>query len=137
MPKSNPSLPHKVEPRNHYYSSDARPAIAVWSNTKHFNFELEVSLAHPWCSNVISNAWLDGAAALRCEEEKYKQEKLPGGSFPDLIPLVFEDYGHWEIKAEKRLHKISQQSGNEDGKINSANLSRRTGGDIFQSLYTM
>ena len=50
-------------------------------------------------------AWLDGTAALIREEkkiDKYKQEKLPGDSSPDLIPLVFEYYGCLGSDAEKK-----------------------------------
>ena len=85
---------------------------------------IDVSLAHPRCSDVISNAaWLHGAAALRREEkkkiDKYKQEKLPGASSLDLVPLLFKHYGHWDSEAERFLYKTSQhqQSRNEDGKI--------------------
>ena len=55
---------HKIEARDCYCSSDhARPDIAICSN-----FELDILLAHPWCSDVISNAaWLNGAAIFKTQ----------------------------------------------------------------------
>ena len=119
-------LPNKVEPRDRYCSSDARPVIAICSNVFDSNVDLDVSLAHPWCSDIISKAaWQDGAAALRREEkkiEKYQKETRPGGFSPNLIPLVFEHYGRWGTEAEKFLNKISHRSRDEDSKSNTADF---------------
>ena len=119
-------LPHKVEPRDRYCSSDARPDIAICSNVFDSNVDLDVSLAHPWCSDIISKAaWQDGAAALRREEkkiEKYQKETRPGGFSPNLIPLVFEHYGRWGTEGEKFLNKISHRSTDEDSKSNTADF---------------
>ena len=98
----------------------------ICSNVFDSNVDLDVSLAHPWCSDIISKAaWQDGAAALRREEkkiEKYQKETRPGGFSPNLIPLVFEHYGRWGTEAEKFLNKISHRSRDEDSKSNTADF---------------
>ena len=117
-------LPHKVEPRQQYCSSEARPDIAISSYEEDFDFDLDISLAHPWRADILSYAsWEDGVAALKREEkkiEKYQQEARPGGSAPNLIPLVFEHFGRWGSEAEKFLNKLSKRSRNEEGKLNAS-----------------
>ena len=57
------------------------------------NIELDVALAHPWGYRHLSRASTTaGSAAVRREElklSKYKEEKLPGGCSPSVVPLVF------------------------------------------------
>ena len=75
------SFPDTIEPRDCYSSSQSRPDIAV-HNATDFNVELDVSLAHPWSSEVISHATTtDGSAASKREEkkiEKYNKERHTG-----------------------------------------------------------
>ena len=89
------ALNHTIEPRNCYSSSQARSDIAVYNATD-FNAELDISLAHPWCADVISAAALNqGAAASKREErkiERYRKEKHVSGILPKLVPLVFEQF---------------------------------------------
>ena len=87
------SLPHTIEARDCYSSSQSRPDIDV-HNATDFNVELDISLAHPWRSEVISHAaTMDGSAASKREEkkiEKYSKERHTGGGSPCLIPLIFK-----------------------------------------------
>ena len=58
-----------------------------------FEVDLDISVAHPWCPDVIcKDAKEDGAAALkrdRKNQEKYEKELLSGGRYPSqFIPLV-------------------------------------------------
>ena len=61
------------------------------------NIELDVALAHPWTADILSCASTTaGSAAVRTEElklSKYKEEKLPGGYSPSVVPLVFSTLG--------------------------------------------
>ena len=41
--------------------------------------------------------------------EKYGHEVLLCGSKPDLIPLVFEHFGHWGKSAELFLQKLAEK----------------------------
>ena len=117
------SLPHTVEPRDCYSSSQSRPDIAVYNATD-FNVELDISLAHPWSTDIISvAATTDGSAASKREgkkREKYSRETHTSGGSPCLIPLVFEHYGRWGNAGEKFLHQISLRSRDDDGKVNSS-----------------
>ena len=89
---------HRREPRHHYITSDNRPDITVFDFGSGSNTDLDVSLAHPWSSEVIfSSASTEGAAALRREQtkaEKYSMERLPGEEAMRLVPLVMEHFGH-------------------------------------------
>ncbi|XP_062523315.1 uncharacterized protein LOC134197978 [Corticium candelabrum] len=123
------SLPHTVEPRDCYSSSQSRPDIAVYNATD-FNVELDISLAHPWSTDIISvAATTDGSAASKREgkkREKYSRETHTSGGSPCLIPLVFEHYGRWGNAGEKFLHQISLRSRDDDGKrCNSMVLAKK------------
>ena len=90
-------LNHIIEPRHTYSSSQARPDIIV-QNVFEFDVELDVSIAHPWCPDIMLNvAQSSGSAALRREEKKketYSSETHPSGSNPNVVLLVFEYFGH-------------------------------------------
>ena len=127
------SLPHTIEPRDCYSSSQSRPDIAV-HNATNFNVELDVSLAHPWSSEVISHAaTTDGSAASKRKEkkiEKYSKERHTGRDSPCLIPLVFKHFERWGNSGEK-IHQISVRSCDEDRKLNSIEF-KRTGSEYCQ-----
>ena len=76
--------------------------------------ELDVSLAHPWCADILSRAAQeDGAAAIRREEtkvEKYQLKVLPGGLCLNFVTLVMEHFGRWGRKAQSFLSQLSQLS---------------------------
>ena len=76
--------------------------------------ELDISFSHPWSLDTIRQAGQeDGYAALKREGkkmEKYGHEVLLCGSKPDLIPLVFEHFGHWGKSAELFLQKLAEKS---------------------------
>ena len=111
-----------IEPRDTYCNSQSRPDIAI-QNVVDFNVELDISIAHPWSSDILpSAAQASGVAALRREKkkkEKYGTETHPGGFSPKLIPLVLEHFGFWGQEGQRFLHEISQRSRDEDGKANS------------------
>ena len=76
-----------------------------------FNVELDIPLAHPWSSKVISHApTTDGSAASKREEKKiakYSKERHISGGSPCLTPLVFEHFERCGNSGEKFLHQIS------------------------------
>ena len=115
---------HRREPCHRYITSDNRPDITVFDFGSGSNTDLDVSLAHPWSSEVIfSSASTEGAAALRREQtkaEKYSMERLPGEEAVRLVPLVLEHFGHWGQQAEKYLHQLSLRSTDECGNSNSS-----------------
>ena len=69
------------------------------------NIDLDISLAHPWSSDVFpSSAEATGVAANRRETRKmakYEQHKLPGVSVVKVVPLVIEHFGSWGEEARK------------------------------------
>ena len=114
---------HKREPRHRYTTSDNRPDITVFDFGSGSNTDLDISLAHPWSSEVLfSSASMDGAAASRREKtknEKYSTERLPGEEVVKLAPLVLEHFGRWGQLAEKYLQELSNRSSDECGKTNA------------------
>ena len=95
----NLNIPHRREPQHRYMTSENRPDIVVFDSQRGANIELDVALAHPWSSDIFpKSSDVDGAAAKRREdrkEDKYKKERLPGGSQVNMIPLVMEHFGRW------------------------------------------
>ena len=73
--------------------------ILIFDSETGHNVELDVALAHPWASDILLRAaTTGGSAALRREqskENKYREETLPGGYSPTVVPLVFEHFGRW------------------------------------------
>ena len=71
-----------------------------------------MSLAHPWCVDILSKATReDEAAAARREEkkvEKYQSKVLPGGLRLNFVPLVMEHFGRWGNEAQTFLSHLSQ-----------------------------
>ena len=101
---SSVHLPHKCEPRDCYTHSNNRPDVLVYDSETGSNVELDVALAHPWASDILPRAaTTGGSAAMRREqikENKYAQERLPGGYSPTVVPLVFEHFGRWGRKRQ-------------------------------------
>ena len=114
---------HKKEPRNRYTETDDRPDIVVFDTDNGKNIDLDISLAHPWSKDVIKLAAREqGFAAKRREDRKktkYEQELLPGGSAPNMIPLVYEHFGHWGSEAESFLCHLAKKSRNAEGQQNT------------------
>ena len=63
----------------------------------------------------------------------YKQELLPGGSAPNMIPLVYEHFGHWGSEAESFLCHLAKKSCTVEGQQNTVEFVT-TGADFSQSL---
>ena len=74
------------------------------SETGH-NVELDVALAHPWVSDICVQPQLVGVQ--HCEGNKYREETLPGGYSPTVVPLVFGHFGRWGEKAMDYLKVLS------------------------------
>ena len=115
---------HRREPRHRYTTSDNCPDITVFDFSSGSNTDLDVSLAHPWSSEVkLSSASTEGAVALQREQtkaEKYSMERLLGEEAVRLVPLVLEQNGHWGQLAEKYLHQLSLRSTDECRNSNSS-----------------
>ena len=47
---------HKKEPRERYCDYEDRPGIAIMDPVTGTDAELDVSLAHPWCADILSRA---------------------------------------------------------------------------------
>ena len=93
----NLRIHHCHEPRNRYTNSECRPNIIMFDAESDANIDLDISLAHPWSSDVFpSSAETTGVAANQRETRKmanYEQHKLPGGSVVKVVPLVMEHFG--------------------------------------------
>ena len=115
---------HRREPRNRYTTTDNRPDIVFFDSDTGYIIDLDISLAHPWSSNIFpTSAGVDGAAADGREDRKrakYNKQQLPGGSIVSAIPLVMEHFGTWGFDAWKFLKKIAKKSSDEVGRLNSA-----------------
>ena len=88
------------------------------------NVDLDISLAHPWSSDIFpSSAGVSGAAAERRadrKKEKYSKQQLPGGIIATVTPLVMEHFGAWGIDGWKLLCKLSKKSSDKVGRPNAA-----------------
>ena len=123
-------LYHTIEPRDAYCNSQSRPDITI-QNVVDFNVELDISIAHPWSSDILPSAdQTSGVAALR-REEKYSTETHPGGFSPKLMVSVLEHFGFWGQEGQRFLHEISQRSRDEDGKANSIEFKTYWIGDAY------
>ena len=73
---------HRRELRSRYTTIDNRLDIAFFDSDSGNNVDLEISLTHPWSSDIFpSSAGVSGAAAERRAErkkEKYSKQQLPG-----------------------------------------------------------
>ena len=100
---SQRNLPHKLEPQYRYLNSDKRYDILVFDHDSGADMELDVSLAHPWCLDLVKAASREEGVATMIREEKKEttcnSELLPEGSCPLDIPLVFEHFGRWGKQA--------------------------------------
>ena len=109
---------HKKEPRERYCDCEDQPDIAIIDPVTRTDVELDVSLAHPWCADILSRAAReDGAAAVRREErkvEKYQSKVLPGGLCLNFVPLVMEHFSRSGRQEQSFLSQLSQLSKNID-----------------------
>ena len=86
-------LHHKCEPRDRYTNSNNRADILILDSETGSDVELDVALAHLWASDILLQPQLVGVQ--HCEdnkqikENKYREERLPGGYSPRVVPLVF------------------------------------------------
>ena len=80
---------HRREPRSRYTTTDNRPDIVFFDSDIGNNVDLDISLAHPWSSDIFpSSAGVNGAAAERRANrkiEKYSKQQLPGGIIATVI----------------------------------------------------
>ena len=117
---------HHREPRHRYITSDNRPDITVFDVGSGSNTDLDISLAHPWSSEVISaSASTEGAAASRREQkktEKYSRERLLGKETVTAVPLVLEHFGRWGQQAEMYLQHLSSRSTDAYGTTNASSF---------------
>ena len=92
---------HRRERRSRYTTTNNRPDIACFDLDIGNNVELDISLAHPWSSDIFpSSAHVSGVAAERRadrKKEKYSKQQLPGGTIATVTPLVMEQFGAWGI----------------------------------------
>ena len=88
------------------------------------NIDLDISLVHPWSSDVFpSSASATGVAANQRETRKmakYEQHKLPGGSVVKVIPLVWNISGSWREEVRNFLQKLAAFSSDEARRPNAA-----------------
>ena len=63
--------------------------------------ELDVALAHPWAKDILLRAATTGGSAIlrreQIKENKSREERLPGGYSPSVVPLVFKHFGQWGV----------------------------------------
>ena len=82
---------HRREPRNRYTTTDNRPDIVFFNFDTGYNIDLDISLAHPWSSDIFPTSAADRRADRK--KAKYNKQQLPGGSIVSAIPLVMEHFG--------------------------------------------
>ena len=89
----NLSITHRTEPRELYDGNQCRPDIVYFDAQTGCDIEMDISIAHPWNGDVISNASReDGAAAVRREQQKamkYSHQFDIFGNPSNCIPVVF------------------------------------------------
>ena len=84
------------------------------------NIDLDISLTHPWSSDVFPcSAEATGVAANRRETRKmskYEQHNLPGCSVVKVVPLAMEHFGSWGGEARifcrnwQPFHQMKQEN---------------------------
>jgi hypothetical protein len=115
-------LHHEKEVRDRYVTSEDEPDIVVFDAGEGANIDLDISLAHPWSSEILSRSSKEDRAAAQRQEDnkvkKYSQLNLPGGDHPNFIPLVFEHFGKWGREAEEYLRVLAKRSKALDNKSN-------------------
>ena len=114
---------HRREPRSHYTTTtDNRLDIIFFDSDIGNNVDLDISLVHPWSSNIFpSSAGVSGAAAERRadrKKEKYSKQQLPGGIIATVTPLVMEHFGAWGINGWKLQCKLAKKSSDKVGRPN-------------------
>ena len=117
---------HSKEPTHHYLSNKNRPDIVVINPQTGYDTDLDISLVHPWCTDLLAlAASTAGITASRREERKevkYNQELLPGGIKPSFVLLVLERFGRWGIQASNYLNKLAESSRDDEGKKTRPNF---------------
>ena len=115
-------LHHKCEPSVRYTNSNNQADILILDSETGSNVELDVVLVHLWAKDILLRAaTTGGSAALRREqikENKYREERLPGGYSPTVVPLVIENFGCWREKAMDYLKVFSTLLRDEHGRSN-------------------
>ena len=113
---------HKKEQRNSYLKNSDRSDIAIFDSSSACNLEVDISLVHPWAKDILKGSSRQrGHAARKREEEKdlkYAKELLPSGQAPKVIPLVFEHFGNWGVKASSYLDDLSKRASDLLGQSN-------------------
>ena len=106
-------ISHEKEPRNLYVNTEDRPDITFFDAESGQNLDVDISLAHPWSQGILKRSIREDGFAARTREEKktnkYTGEILPGGTSSKCIPLVFEHFGRWGLRADAFLHILSKQ----------------------------
>ena len=78
------------------------------------SIDLDISLAHPWSSEVFpSSSKIDGLASKRREEKKKNQvsrRKATNWQPNNLEALVIEHFGRWGDEEEQYFRTLGSQS---------------------------
>ena len=131
----------KTDPRHQYINTEHRPDITMFVPNTGQNFDIDVSLAHPWSQDIIGRASKEnGHAAVTREEKKmkkYSEELVPGGYVSRCLSLLIEHFGRWGTKAENFLKHLSQQSANPEATILMLPCSCRIGEKDFYNCAKM
>ena len=95
------NISHPREPRDCYSNSnsDDRPDIVAFDSYSGCNIELDISVAHPWNKDILSQAADEDeiVAAKRAvsNNKKYSSKLDVWGNSSNCIPLAFEHFGRW------------------------------------------
>lgn len=112
-------------------SPDDWPDISVSHRGSHSNVELDISLIHPWNSEIIDNAaYTDGAQT----QEGSKEEHLKGEESSKLCLLFWAlliNYKRRGDHTESHLHQLSARYTDESGKSNPEDFVSHSGGNGF------
>ena len=93
---------HKVETKFRYLANLDRPDISIFDAGTLANFDLDISMAHPWAKEVFKGSSNEHVfAALKREESKrakYSSQRLANGQAANCIPLCLNILAHGEKK---------------------------------------
>ena len=72
---------HSKEPTHRYLNNDNRPDIAVINPQTGHDIELDISLAHPWCTDLLGSAASIALQILLPQEKREKKRLNTAKSF--------------------------------------------------------
>ena len=101
---------HRKEPRDRYMNSNNRPDIVVYNTEQGTTTDLDVSLAHPWCSEIVKRCGNE-QDSLRAEERQRRKRNTQENAQREQTaqpstPLLH--FGCWGEEAISYLRSLAK-----------------------------